>query len=438
VKGLAQYLTEKGYNVVVIAAVPPAAFEASPARYEDQTLKATAYAYDGIQVVGAQLKHETTLSIYAKYSEALTESWKNCIRTLFPGYAWFAVHLHGYTGLINTAIFEAANGISAGCKAFFSYHTPVSCPKGTLLYFNKSQCVIAPNVNTCTACVLHDRIHVPKWSARTIAAALPANLNPQLPLPTGLKIKSFIKASIHALEKLKGQTGQWFVFSGQIRQLLERAGVAAGNISLIRHGVEDRFVDEKRFNRTVESRNVFVYIGRFEKIKGFTTLLKAWLALPQSPERELRIIGENQNGNEEINALLARCKDRPDIVLLGKKNRSEIKAILSGAHCVIIPSEWVETGPLVFHEAVACGCNVIATNLGGTRELAEYFGNGCTLFNFRDEADLRNKILGFTYLNMYPWLGLALRQSTHYEQVELSYAEPAAGFGPNKEFLKKH
>jgi glycosyltransferase involved in cell wall biosynthesis len=375
--------------------------------------------------VGAQLKNETTLSIYARYSEGLAKSWKTCISTLFPGYTWFAVHLHGYTGLINTAIFEAAKAISAGCGAYFSYHTPVSCPKGTLLYFNKSQCVIAPNVNTCTACVLHDRSNLPEWPARTIAAALPANLSPRLPLPTGLKIKSFIKASIHAFEKLRDETSRWYVFSGQICQLLERAGVPSASISLIRHGVEDRFLDEQMFTRTAENRNVFVYIGRFEKIKGFTTLLKAWLALPESPERELRIIGENQNGDGEINALLTRCKDRPDIVILGKKDRSGIKAILSGAHCVIIPSEWVETGPLVFHEAIACGCNVIATNLGGTRELAEYFGNGCTLFNFRDEADLRKKILGFRYQDMYPLLGLALRESAHYEQVELSYATPA-------------
>jgi hypothetical protein len=62
---------------------------------------------------------------------------------------------------------------------------------------------------------------------------------------------------------------------------------------------------------------------------------------------------------------------------------------------VIIPSEWVETGPLVFHEAVTCGCDIITSDIGGQKELAELYKGKSYLFKMGDKVSLKNVITGY-------------------------------------------
>ncbi len=58
---------------------------------------------------------------------------------------------------------------------------------------------------------------------------------------------------------------------------------------------------------------------------------------------------------------------------MGPKTQLELLDIYRQVHCVIIPSEWFEIGPLVFHEAISAQCNIIASDIGGCAELGNYY-----------------------------------------------------------------
>src|SRR5205807_8196792 len=53
-----------------------------------------------------------------------------------------------------------------------------------------------------------------------------------------------------------------------------------------------------------------------------------------------------------------------------------VDAFLVGIEALAVPSQWMETGPLVVLEAFAAGTPVIGSNLGGIAELVHHEQNG--------------------------------------------------------------
>jgi glycosyltransferase involved in cell wall biosynthesis len=431
VHGLAKYLQSIGNQVLVIAAAGKAKIENASFTYYDQILQVQEYEYDGVKVLGATLNHEDTEEIYSKYNPNHVSSWlKMMQKHIFFANSVAIFHYNGYTGLISTALLEALqvhqkNNKNPQTKVITSYHTPISCPNGKLLYFQKQACEVKPNVNICTACLLNDKKNIPANIANLLSLALPKAHIPDR-LPTAFKLKKLVNLAIKSFQLLDNQTNQWLVMSNYIEQTIILAGVNPEKIKIIRHGIhadflESPIVNEQNLAQAQEQRNTktFVYAGRFEKIKGVHTLLAAWLALPCEPEkRTIQLIGEVQTEYIEINELIEKAKKRTDVIFLGKKDAKAMKQVLQTAACMIIPSEWVEIGPLVLHEAIACGANVLASAIGGTKELAKFYGQGCQTFEMGNIADLQNKILQFTY---QPITHKVQSQVAHYQQVVENY-----------------
>src|SRR5262249_21415133 len=61
-----------------------------------------------------------------------------------------AVHLHAFTRAVSILLVRAAR--ERGLPVFFSYHTPVSCQRGTLMYRGKEICDGVLRVRRCTSC----------------------------------------------------------------------------------------------------------------------------------------------------------------------------------------------------------------------------------------------------------------------------------------------
>ena len=51
----------------------------------------------------------------------------------------------------------------------------------------------------------------------------------------------------------------------------------------------------------------------------------------------------------------------------------EVIATMQGMDALLVPSTWLETGPLVVYEALAAGTRVIGSQLGGIAELSEVY-----------------------------------------------------------------
>jgi glycosyltransferase involved in cell wall biosynthesis len=129
---------------------------------------------------------------------------------------------------------------------------------------------------------------------------------------------------------------------------------------------------------------------------------------------ELLMIGELQSQNTVIQEWLNKAQADESIRFLGSQKREKIIEILQEVHCVIVPSECLEIGPFVLHEAIASGANIIASDIGGTKELANYYGEGCTTFAQGNVTDLQNKIRNFVYQPIAPKVQT---QTEHYEKI---------------------
>jgi glycosyltransferase involved in cell wall biosynthesis len=133
-------------------------------------------------------------------------------------------------------------------------------------------------------------------------------------------------------------------------------------------------VDTSRFVHIPNSINVeamaaegtpgdaFVYLGRLVPEKGVATLIRA-AALARV---RLRIIG---TGSEEQALRQLADKLGGDVEFTGYLTGSALRAAISSARAVVIPSEWYENAPISVMEASALGRPVIGANIGGIPEL---------------------------------------------------------------------
>lgn len=111
-----------------------------------------------------------------------------------------------------------------------------------------------------------------------------------------------------------------------------------------------------------------VYVGRFVQGKGLAELLDAFARLaPRRPRLRLALIGDGVWAPQ----LRARVHDSglgARIELPGGMGPAEVARWLRASDLLTLPS-WSEGYPNVVVEALACGRPVVATDVGGTREI---------------------------------------------------------------------
>lgn len=396
VEGYVDFLREKGNTVYIITATPAEYFTDENTIYKDDILKVCRYYHNNTMVFGVNYQNiiDTEL-IYSKYHPSYTTSWEHFIRQQ-PEFCDLAIlHIHSFTATIGLNLFKAVIEQNTGIKVITSYHTPISCPKGTLMYGSTlNECHIKPSIKNCTHCQFKTQNKLPYLLAKGLNCL---NLK-HAKLPAVLKTKHLVSLEINAFEQLKEITHQWWCYSNGIKNILMLNGIDKTRIRMARHGIADVF-----FSQTINKptdKTIYLYSGRLAKIKGIITLLKAWLQLPIQNTKELWLTAKPFSENAETNALIKQVILRDDVVFLGEKTQKEIAKFYAQVHFVIIPSECFEIGPLVFHEAIANQCNVICSDVGGCKELADYYNVERSTFKTGNINDLYYKLMTLEYTNL--------------------------------------
>jgi glycosyltransferase involved in cell wall biosynthesis len=119
--------------------------------------------------------------------------------------------------------------------------------------------------------------------------------------------------------------------------------------------------------RTGPGRGV-VFAGRLAHEKAVDVLIEA-VARAGSPV-ELDVYGDGP----ERPALEAQAEASPArhrVRFHGRRSREDVLAALAGATVAAVPSRWHENQPMAVLEAFAVGTPVVASDLGGLRELVE-------------------------------------------------------------------
>jgi glycosyltransferase involved in cell wall biosynthesis len=159
-----------------------------------------------------------------------------------------------------------------------------------------------------------------------------------------------------------------------VRQVLAENGVTAEKIVDCPHGVAAVPVPPPG-TRTGEIR--IAHLGRLHPTKGTELLVDAMRGV-RSSRLGLDIFGIAQGGDGEAMAarIAAAAAADPRIRLHAAIDSADVPAALSAYDAVAVPSQWMETGPLVVLEAFASGTPVLGSDLGGIADKVTHGLNG--------------------------------------------------------------
>lgn len=294
------------------------------------------------------------------------------------------VHLHAFTTAASLRLVREAK--RRNIPTFFTYHTPtVSCQRGTLMYMGKEACDGRLYSKRCAWCAL-EGLGLPKEIAGIFglmpetADDILGKINFSGGIFTAMRMKGLISKHMRAFSDLMAEVNYIVTLCDWSRDILLHNNVSDKKIAVIGHGLSDNVLKEnKNLETSFISDKVIkcVYIGRLGTVKGIDILIRAITSLPDL-QIELHIYGIIQSKAEEgyLKELIRLTKNDSRIVFKNAITNDEIIPLLKNYDVLVVPSQWLETGPLVVLEAFAAGVPVIGSNLGGIAELVEGEVNG--------------------------------------------------------------
>lgn len=166
-----------------------------------------------------------------------------------------------------------------------------------------------------------------------------------------------------------------------------KAGFGFHKMNVIWNGIDfDKF---QKINKIPSDKLRITFIGFFGKHKGVELLIKA-VGLLGNRDIEINLVGAGDE-QENYKIIAAECGILHQLRFWGKLANQDIVNAYAETDIYCLPSIWPENQPVSITEAMACGIPVIASNLGGNKELVQ---DGVTgyLFEAGDYMDLAAKI----------------------------------------------
>ncbi len=292
------------------------------------------------------------------------------------------VHLHAFTRGVSLRLVQAAK--ERGIPVVFTYHTPtVSCQRGTLLLWGESFCDGKLDVTRCTGCTLNGLgIYAP------LAVQL-GRLSPgvgrwlgqrglQGGIWTALRMSELITVRHAGFRQLAAEVDHIVAVCKWVQDLILLNDVPSAKVSLSRHGInwtQGRTTTPVGPSTSEGARLAFV--GRFDPTKGLHVLIKAFKMAP-TLKATLDVYGVVQGPVSAAyqKEMWALADGDPRISFQDPLPPQDVVPRLRQYDSLAIPSEWLETGPLVALEAFAAGIPVIGWKRGGLNEIVQHGVNG--------------------------------------------------------------
>jgi glycosyltransferase involved in cell wall biosynthesis len=281
------------------------------------------------------------------------------------------VHQHAVSPACSVELMRAAG--RRGIPVVFTYHTPaVSCARGTLMRWGTDVCDGRLSATPCTACTLHGlgagRL------AGTIAGAMPPGLGEWLGraglhggIWTAARMPALIRRQHASVAELFALPARIVSVTPWVAALLEANGVSPARIVRVPHGTPAA-------RRPAPARRLgpcrFVHLGRLDPAKGTDLLIAALRGMASTPcELDVWGIAQDARGRTARQRLEALAGPDARIRFLDPVDPADVVDRLAAYDFVVVPSQWLETGPLVVLEAFAAGVPVVGSALGGLEEL---------------------------------------------------------------------
>jgi glycosyltransferase involved in cell wall biosynthesis len=278
-------------------------------------------------------------------------------------------HMHAFTHACSIGLVREAK--ARHIPVVFTYHTPtVSCQRGTLLEFGDRLCDGHVDAARCAACTLHG-LGV-NGAASRLLGRMPIAVGQMVEAAglrggswTALRMSSLIERRHQAMDELFSLADRLVVLTPWVRDVLRRNHVPESKMVESRHGIQLSPMRRARPTRT-SNRIRVAHLGRLDPVKGTGVLIRALTTIPDAPV-DLDIFGivEGQRNADLRNDLHRLAEGDPRITFREAFKHQSVVERLADYDLVAVPSQWLETGPLVVLEAFAAGVPVFGSALGG-------------------------------------------------------------------------
>ncbi|GAA0242321.1 glycosyltransferase family 4 protein [Metaclostridioides mangenotii] len=169
------------------------------------------------------------------------------------------------------------------------------------------------------------------------------------------------------LEGIRGLDLIFALHDEQKSDIINTFSVDENKVIVIGSGYNDKIFYDKNFLTHNEKINIS-YAGKICESKGLKSLINS-LDLLNYPEDFIEInfagIGSDAKTYNEILDMAIKCKYKVNFV--GKLNQYDLAELFNRSQLFILPS-FYEGLPIVVLEALACGDDVILTNIFGVKE----------------------------------------------------------------------
>ncbi len=176
-----------------------------------------------------------------------------------------------------------------------------------------------------------------------------------------------------------------------MHSLLQKNGIHSTRLAYVPYGIDFRHMSRDTHKGQSEKLRVG-FIGTLFEHKGAHVLLKAVKSLPANVPLELTIYGNLKEFPAYVQELRTLAAGDSRITFAGTFPNDQIGNVFAGLDVLVVPSIWYENTPLVIYSAMAAGCPVVATNLGGMSEAVRDQVNGL-LFEKGDVPQLARQLM---------------------------------------------
>jgi glycosyltransferase involved in cell wall biosynthesis len=197
---------------------------------------------------------------------------------------------------------------------------------------------------------------------------------------TGARMGELVRRRHAAVRQLISSADHIVAVCRWAQEVLLANEAPSAKVSLSTHGIswpDDILLASRSASPLASDVVKIAFVGRIDVHKGIHVLIDALRMLPDS-RIALDIFGSPQSDANLIyrDDLIRRAASDGRISFKGSLPPHEVVPRLRDYDFLAVPSQWMETGPLVILEAFAAGIPVIGWRIGGIANLVQDGVNG--------------------------------------------------------------
>lgn len=282
-------------------------------------------------------------------------------------------HLHSWT--TGAGLRHLSQVAQLGIPCVVTMHVPSAlCLRGTMLLHGREACDGRIDDRRCAQCWTESRGLTPSLAyvlSRLPRLSFASRWASKMSWrgATMLSARTLVDTQARELQAMASLCERIIAPSQWVYAALAANGISPQKLAISRQAVAQSLVDKAKASRRCDNGKELTigFIGRLEHYKGAHILLEAMAQIPRDVPVRLIVAGSGTEVNY-LRTLEAAGGQDKRIKFLGALSHAQVPEFLAQLDVLAVPSNYMETGPLVVLEGYTFGLPVMGADLGGISE----------------------------------------------------------------------